>query len=95
MEVFVFARFHALEGREAALAEALREDLLAALDDPGCLARCLSFHSRPAAVLDPFALARPAAFDAHAEMPHTVRFIAKIGSLIGHPLDVTRTHALI
>src|SRR3989442_13231275 len=32
-----------------------------------------------------------AAFDHHAGLPHTVRFIERVQALIDHPLDVTRT----
>ncbi len=32
-----------------------------------------------------------AAFDAHAGLPDTVRFLARVAPLIDHPLDVTRT----
>jgi quinol monooxygenase YgiN len=32
-----------------------------------------------------------AAFDLHAELPHTVRFLARARPLIDHALDVTRT----
>ncbi len=31
-----------------------------------------------------------AAFDSHAELPHTVRFLERVQPLIDHPLDVTR-----
>ena len=31
-----------------------------------------------------------AAFDHHATLPHTVRFIERVQALIDHPLDVTR-----
>ena len=34
------------------------------------------------------------AFDHHAELPHTKRFIERIQTLIDHPLDVTRTHLI-
>jgi hypothetical protein len=34
------------------------------------------------------------AFARRAALPHTVRFIAKVQTLIDHPLDVTRAHAL-
>jgi hypothetical protein len=32
-----------------------------------------------------------AAFDLAAELPHTVRFLARVRPLIDHALDVTRT----
>ena len=81
MELFIFARFHAREGREGA--------------EPGCLAiaayrsardpRLFFIHSR---WID------EAAFDIHAGLPHTVRFVERVQKLIDHPLEVTRTHAI-
>ena len=34
------------------------------------------------------------AFEIHANLPHTVRFIEKAEALMDHPLDVTRLKAL-
>src|SRR6267142_4285474 len=36
-----------------------------------------------------------AAFDHHAGLPHTVRFIERVQALIDHPLDVTRTRLVV
>ncbi len=38
MEVFIFARFHAREGQEDAVAPLLREQVTAVRTEPGCLA---------------------------------------------------------
>jgi quinol monooxygenase YgiN len=35
-----------------------------------------------------------AAFEVHAGLPHTVRFLARVQPLIDHPLDVTRTEQI-
>jgi len=35
-----------------------------------------------------------AAFEAHAALPHTVAFLARVQPLIDHPLDVARTRRL-
>lgn len=95
MELAIFARFHAREGQEDAVAAALRGQLGPVRAEPGCLAidafcctcdpRLLYLHSR---WID------EAAFDVHAELPHTVRFLERIQPLIDHPLDVVRTAAL-
>jgi quinol monooxygenase YgiN len=37
MEIFIFARFHAKPGNEAAVAEALLEVALPSREEPGCL----------------------------------------------------------
>ena len=95
MELFIFARFHASEGQEAAVAAALREVVGPSRAEPGCLAiaayrsvrdpRLFWIHSR---------WTDQAAFETHAELPHTVRFLERVQGLIDHPLDVTRTHPI-
>lgn len=95
MELFIFARFHAREGQEAAVAAALRDVVGPSRAEPGCLAiaayrsvrdpRLFWIHSR---WID------EAAFETHAELPHTVRFVERVQQLIDHPPDVTRTHPI-
>ena len=96
MELCIFARFHAVDGKETALAEALRDEVRASRPEPGCLAhaayrslrnpRLFWIHSR---WID------DAAFERHAGSPHTVRFVERVEPLIDHPLDVSRTHAIV
>jgi quinol monooxygenase YgiN len=92
MEIFVFARFHARPGSEGALAQALLEVAAPSREEPGCLS-LQDFQS----VRDPrlfFVHSRwkdEAAFDHHAQLPHTVRFLERVEPLIDHPLDVART----
>lgn len=94
-ELAVFARFHARPGQAAAVAAAIAEVVPPTRAEPGCLA-IAGF----AAVRDPdlfFIHSRwtdEAAFDRHASLPHTVRFLAAVAPLIDHPLDVNRTVAL-
>jgi len=96
MELFIFARFHALEGHEAAAEAVLRDEVEAARADRGCLA-----HSVYRSIRDPRLFwihsrwADAAAFDAHAELAHTQRFVQRIQALIDHPLEVTRAHRVI
>ena len=95
MELFVFARFHARPGNEDALAEAIRENMPPSRGEPGCLdihafrsirdPRLFYIHSR---------WKDEAAFEVHAGLPHTVRFLARVQPLIDHPLDVTRTEQI-
>lgn len=95
MELYVFARFHAREGQEAAVARAIRESVFASRQEPGCLTinayrstrdqQLFFIHSH---------WVDEAAFDAHAEMPHVVRFLARVQPLIDHPLDVTRSRTV-
>jgi quinol monooxygenase YgiN len=91
MELFIFARFHARPGHESAVADALRDVLTPSRDEPGCLsihafrstrdARLFYIHSR---------WKDEAAFEHHAGLPHTRRFLERVAPLIDHPLDVTR-----
>jgi quinol monooxygenase YgiN len=91
MELFVFARFHAREDQASAVAAALRDVVGPTREEPGCLAieayrstrdpLLFYIHSR---WLD------EAAFDTHAGLPHTVRFLERVQPLIDHALDVTR-----
>ena len=95
LELFIFARFHAHEDQDAAVAAALRAVVIPTRAEPGCLAinafrstrdrRLFFIHSR---WLD------EAAFETHATLSHTVRFIALVQTLIDHPLEVTRTQSL-
>jgi quinol monooxygenase YgiN len=96
MELVTFARFHAREGREAAVEAAVREVTSITRElEPGCLAiapyrsvrdpRLFFIHSR---------WVDESAFDLHATLPHTMRFLARVQELIDHALDVNRTVAL-
>lgn len=91
MELFIFARFHARPGEESAVAAALRDVVGSSREEAGCLSihafrstrdgRLFYIHS---------GWADEAAFDRHAGLPHTVRFVERVQALIDHPLDVTR-----
>jgi quinol monooxygenase YgiN len=91
MEVFIFARFHARPGHEGAVAEAMLDNLGLSREEPGCLSihafrsmrdpRLFYIHSR---------WKDEAAFENHAGLPHTLRFLERVEPLIDHPLDVTR-----
>lgn len=91
MELFIFGRFHALPGREADVAAAIGTVLEPTREEAGCLgihafrsvrdARLFYIHSR---------WRDEAAFESHAKLPHTVRFVERVEPLIDHALDVTR-----
>ena len=91
MELFIFARFHARPRTEGAVAEVLRDILVPSREEPGCL----SIHAFRS-IRDPqlfYIHSRwkdEAAFEYHASLPHTVRFLERVEPLINHPLDVTR-----
>ena len=95
MELFVFARFHARPGSEGAVAEAILENQPPTRGEPGCLGiqayrsirdpQLFYIHSR---------WVDEAAFEIHAILPHTVRFLGRVEPLIDHPLDVNRTRPI-
>lgn len=95
VELFIFARFHARPGNEAAVTETLLGVLAPTRKESGCLSihafrsnrdsRLFFIHSR---------WVDEAAFDHHTGLPHTVRFVERIEPLIDHPLDVPRTEQI-
>jgi quinol monooxygenase YgiN len=95
MELFIFARFHASEGKETALAAALRDVVGPSREEAGCLA-----ISAYRSIRDPrlfYINSRwtdEAAFETHAGLPHTVRFLKDVQALIDHPLEVTRARPI-
>jgi quinol monooxygenase YgiN len=96
MELFIFARFHARDGEDETVAAAMRDMLGPVRAEPGCLSidvfrstldpRLFYVHSR---WID------EAAFDRHAGLPHTVRFLERVRLSIDHPLDVTRARPIL
>jgi quinol monooxygenase YgiN len=95
MEVFVFARFHARPGHEGAVADALRDVVAPTREEPGCVdihafrsirdPRLFYVHSR---------WKDEAAFERHATLAHTVRFLERVEALIDHALEVTRAERI-
>jgi quinol monooxygenase YgiN len=95
MELFIFARFHAREGEEAALAEVLRRQIRFVRAETGCLMidayrstrepRLFYIHSR---------WTDETAFEVHAKLPNTLEFLERVRRLIDHELDVTRAQSL-
>lgn len=92
MAFFIFARFHARPGQEAAAADTLLEVLGPTRAEPGCR----SIHAFRS-TRDPLLFYihsrwdDEAAFDRHAGLPHTVRFVERLQPLLDHPLEATRT----
>jgi quinol monooxygenase YgiN len=94
-ELFIFASFHAKEGMQESVAATIQEVLAPTRREAGCVridafaakrdARLFYVHSR---------WKDESAFDLHAQLPHTVRFVEKMQALIDHPLEVIRTHLI-
>jgi quinol monooxygenase YgiN len=91
----IFGRFHAREGCEAQVAAAIAQVVPPTRAEPACLGigayadtrdpRLFFIHSH---------WPDEAAFELHAGLPHTVRFLQAVQLLIDHPLDVRRAIAL-
>jgi quinol monooxygenase YgiN len=95
-EFFIIARFHAREGEETALAEAIRDVSGPTRQESGCLSYQAFTSTRDRRLF--FINSEwvdEAAFERHAELPHTVRFIGRAEALIDHQLDVNRTTRII
>jgi quinol monooxygenase YgiN len=93
--LFIFARFHAREGRADAVAAALRETVAATRDEPGCL-EIEAFRSTrdPALFYIHSHFVDEAAFEAHAALPRVSAFVDHMETLIDHPFEATRTARL-
>jgi quinol monooxygenase YgiN len=95
MKLFNFARFHAQEGQEEAVAALLRAQVEPVRAEPGCIEmgiyrstrdpRLFYIHSR---WID------EAAFEVHARLPSTDRFVERMQALIDHEFQATRTISL-
>ncbi len=96
MELFIFARFHARSGAEAEVEEALHEVVDATRKEAGCL----SIHAFRS-IRDPQLFyihsrwTSEAAFEEHVDMPHTVRFVQHMETLVDHPVEAQRCKILV
>ena len=95
MEVFLFARFHARPGCESALREAIHTVQGPTRLEPGCVGYQAFRSVRTEGEFYIHSRWRDrAAFEHHATLPHTVRFLATVEALIDHPLSVSLTEPL-
>ncbi|HEY6389605.1 MAG TPA: putative quinol monooxygenase [Candidatus Acidoferrum sp.] len=95
MEQDVFVRLQAREGEERGVVEALREVAGPSREEAGCLSfhtfrsvrdrRLFYIHSR---------WVDEAAFQRHADLEHTVRFLKRVDALLDEPRSVTRTEMM-
>lgn len=95
MELYIFARFHAREGDQSSIEKAVAQVVQLSRQEAGCIAinafrstrdaRLFYIHSR---------WKDEAAFELHATLPHTVRFIETVEAFIDHPVEVIRTNML-
>lgn len=85
MELFIFVHFHGRPSAEKAVEEALHEVVTSTREETGCV----SIHAFRS-IRDPQLFyihsrwTNEAAFETHATLPHTVRFIERVKPLIDH-----------
>ena len=96
MDLHIIARFHARPGREGAVEAAIRAVSVPTRAEAGCLTY-QTFRSirDPALFFIHTRWKSEEAFEQHAALPHTVRFLATVEPLIDHALDVMRAHQII
>ena len=95
MSVHFFARFEPLPAKEMEFREQLLRVVEPSRDEIGCLGIHV-FES----LREPFVFAihsewvDEAAFDLHAQLPHTVRFLRAAEELLTHPVQGLRTREI-
>jgi len=93
--IFIFARFHAVEGQEERLAVLLREQASAVQSEPGCIEiRAYRAMRDPRTFYIHARWSDEAAFEVHAKLPSTDAFVERAQALIDHPFEATRTRPL-
>ena len=96
MELDIIARFHALAGHEGDMERAIRDVSGPTRAEPGCLDYHVYVSLRdPGLFYIHSRWTDEAAFELHAGLPHTLRFLDQVGRLTTHPLDVTRAKVII
>ena len=95
MNLYIFARFHAKSGNESTVEAALRAVVPPTRAEAGCVSintfrstrdpQLFYLHSR---------WVDEAAFDHHATLPHTMKFIETVQPLIDHEFDLTRARLM-
>ncbi len=91
MELYIFGRFEVRAGAEAAFEEALRAVMAATRSESGCLEANGYRSVRMTGLYFLHSRWKDAAtFDAHANLPHTLKFLEVAESLLEKPRDVVR-----
>ena len=95
MTLAVFARLQARPGHEADVEHAIREVSAPTRAEPGCRSHAAWRSVRHAGLYTIHSTwTDGAAFEAHAVLPHTLRFMQALGPLLDPPLQVDLAEAL-
>jgi len=95
MELFLFARLHARLGCEQLLRRAIADVQAATRAEVGCLGYQAFQSVRDSGEFYVHSRWQDQnAFELHATLPHTLRFVACVEPLLDHPLAVSLTKAL-
>ena len=95
MEMYIFGKFHVRVGMESEAEKALGEVVKASREEAGCV----NIHAYRA-IRDPrlyyihSTWKDVAAFELHATLPHTVRFLERIAELGDQERDVRRAERI-
>jgi len=90
-----FARFHCHAGQEEAAAAAIAEVVPPSRAEPGC-ASIHGFRSKqdPRLFYIHSVWQDEGAFELHATLPHTVRFLAQMEALLDQPAEFARSEQI-
>lgn len=87
-----FVRFEPLPGKGVEFREELLRVVEASRTEPGCVAiRAFESLHEPMVFAIHSEWVDEAAFEVHARLPHTVRFLAAAKNLLSHPIEGLRT----
>ena len=96
MEIFIFARFQARSGAETEVEAALREVVPPSRAEAGCMSLHVFRSIRDSQVFYIHSRWKDeAAFNEHARLPHTVKFIERVDPVLDHRVEAQRCQLLI
>lgn len=95
MSVHFFVRLEPVSGSEAGFREELARVVEPTLAEPGCVAiRAYESLREPRVFTIHSEWVDEAAFELHAQLPHTVRFLAAAERLLSHPVQGLRSREI-
>jgi len=95
VSVHFFVRFEPLPGKETEFREAMLRNIEPTRAEPGCLAiRAFESLREPLVFVIHSEWVHEAAFELHAQLPHTRRFLAAAERLLPHPVQGLRSREI-